>query len=49
VILYTLFAKACDPVVSALKVSGNYSDEQIIEMLVLTCLSGLRPTPSSIA
>jgi TetR/AcrR family transcriptional regulator of autoinduction and epiphytic fitness len=49
VILYTLFAKACDPVVSALKVSGNYSDEQIIEMLVRTCFSGLRPTPSSIA
>lgn len=49
VILYTLFAKACDPVVSVLKVSGNYSDEQIIELLVLTCFSGLRPTPSSIA
>ena len=49
VILYTLFAKACDPVVSALKVSGNYSDDQIIEMLVLTCFSGLRPVSSPTA
>jgi TetR/AcrR family transcriptional regulator, regulator of autoinduction and epiphytic fitness len=42
VVLYTLFARACDPVLSLLKVSANYSDEQIIEMLLTTCFDGLR-------
>ena len=41
VILYTLFARACDPVLSLLKTSGNHSDEQIIEMLLSTCFEGL--------
>jgi AcrR family transcriptional regulator len=40
-ILYTLFARACDPVLSLLKTSGNHSDEQIIEMLLSTCFDGL--------
>ena len=41
VVLYTLFAKACDPVLSLLKAGGNYSDEQIIQMLLRTCFAGL--------
>ena len=41
IILYTLFARACDPVLGLLKVSGNYGDEQIIEMLLSTCFDGL--------
>ncbi len=41
VMLYTLFARACDPVLSLLKASGNHSDEQIIEMLLSTCFDGL--------
>jgi TetR/AcrR family transcriptional regulator, regulator of autoinduction and epiphytic fitness len=41
VILYTLFARACDPVLGLLKVSGNYGDDQIIEMLLSTCFDGL--------
>ena len=41
VVLYTLFAKACDPVLSLLKAGGNYSDEQIIEMLLTACFRGL--------
>ena len=40
-ILYTLFARACDPVLSLLKASGNHSDEQVIEMLLSTCFDGL--------
>jgi TetR/AcrR family transcriptional regulator, regulator of autoinduction and epiphytic fitness len=46
VALYTLFARACDPVLGMLKASGAHSHEAIIEMLVSTCfdgLSGLRP------
>ena len=41
VILYTLFARACDPVLGLLKLSGQYTDEQIIAMLVSTCFDGL--------
>jgi TetR/AcrR family transcriptional regulator, regulator of autoinduction and epiphytic fitness len=41
VILYTLYARACDPVLGMLKVSGNHSNEQIIEMLLSTCFDGL--------
>ena len=41
VILYTLFARACDPVLGLLKVSGTHSDEQIIEMLLSTSFDGL--------
>ena len=41
IILYTLFARACDPVLSLLKVGRNYSDEQVIDMLLSTCFEGL--------
>jgi AcrR family transcriptional regulator len=41
VVLYTLFAKACDPVLGLLKAGGSYPDEQIIEMLLATCFRGL--------
>ena len=50
VILYTLFARACDPVLGLLKAGGNYSDEKIIELLLSTCFDGLvgssRPSPA---
>ncbi len=42
VVLYTLFARACDPVLGLLKVSAQYTDEQITEMLLATCFDGLR-------
>jgi AcrR family transcriptional regulator len=40
-VLYTLFARACDPVLGLLKLSGQHSDSQIIEMLLETCFGGL--------
>jgi TetR/AcrR family transcriptional regulator of autoinduction and epiphytic fitness len=40
-VLYTLYARACDPVLGVLKASGNYSDERIIDMLLQTCFGGL--------
>jgi TetR/AcrR family transcriptional regulator, regulator of autoinduction and epiphytic fitness len=42
VVLYTLFARACDPVLDLLKAGGQYSNEEIIEMLVSTCFEGLQ-------
>ena len=41
VILYTMFARACDPVLGVLKESANFSDEEIVEMLLSTCFDGL--------
>jgi TetR/AcrR family transcriptional regulator, regulator of autoinduction and epiphytic fitness len=41
VVLYTLFARACDPVLGFLKAGGQHSDEQIIEWVLSTCFDGL--------
>lgn len=40
-ILYTLFARACDPVLGLLKSSGQYTDAQILDWLIGTCFDGL--------
>ncbi|HET9978027.1 MAG TPA: helix-turn-helix domain-containing protein [Burkholderiaceae bacterium] len=40
-VLYTLFARACDPVLAFLKAGGAFSDEQIIEIVLSTCFDGL--------
>jgi AcrR family transcriptional regulator len=42
VILYTLYARACDPVLGLLKSGGQHRDEQIVEWLLSTCFDGLR-------
>jgi AcrR family transcriptional regulator len=41
-VLYTLYARACDPVLGFLKGSGLYSDAQIIELVLSSCFDGLR-------
>lgn len=41
VVLYTLFSRACDPVLSLLKAGGQYSDDEIIRHLLATCFHGL--------
>lgn len=41
VVLYTLYARACDPVLGFLKGTGQYSNEQIIDWVVQTCFDGL--------
>jgi AcrR family transcriptional regulator len=41
VVLYTLFARACDPVSDYLKLSGSYTDEEIVELVTATCFDGL--------
>lgn len=45
VMLYTLFARACDPVLSLLKAGGSYDDDRIVEMLLSTCFDGLCGRP----
>ena len=40
-VLYTLYARACDPVPEFLRASGAYSHEQIINLVLGTCFEGL--------
>ena len=40
-VLYTLFARACDPVLEFLKMGGQYSDAQILDLVMSTCFDGL--------
>ncbi len=40
-VLYTLFARACDPVLEFLRMGGQHSDEQILDMVMSTCFDGL--------
>jgi len=42
VVLYTIFARACDPVPAFLKATGQHSDAQIVEWVLSICLHGLR-------
>jgi TetR/AcrR family transcriptional regulator of autoinduction and epiphytic fitness len=44
VMLYTLFARACDPVLGVLK-AGGHPHEQIIDWVMATCFGGLLSRP----
>lgn len=41
VVLYTLYARACDPVLEFLKASELYTDAQILQMVEMSCFEGL--------
>ena len=41
VVLYTIYARACDPVPGFLKAGGRYADAQIVDLVLDTCFSGL--------
>ena len=40
-VLYILFARACDPVVGMLKASGQYTNDQILEWVTRTTFEGM--------
>jgi AcrR family transcriptional regulator len=40
-VLYTLYARACDPVLAFLRAGGSFSDEQVIDIVLGTCFEGL--------
>ena len=44
-ILYILFARACDPVVGMLKASGQYTHAQILEWVTTSTFDGLGARP----
>ena len=41
VVLYTLFARACDQVLATLKATGRFSNDQMIQWLMRSCFTGL--------
>lgn len=41
-VLYTLYARACDPVLPFLRAGGQFSDEQAVEIVLATCFDGLK-------
>ena len=44
-VLYTLYARACDPVPAVLKSGGRFSDEEVVDWVLRTCFSGLTSRP----
>lgn len=40
-VLYTLYARACDPVLEFMRIGGQHTDEKIVELVVSTCFEGL--------
>lgn len=40
-VLYTLYSRACDPVLEFMKAGGQYSDEEIVEWVMTSCFNGL--------
>lgn len=40
-VLYTLFARACDPVLEFLKMGEQHTEEQILDLVMSTCFDGL--------
>ncbi len=41
VVLYTLYARACDPVLEFLMMSGQHNNDEIVELVLSTCFDGL--------
>jgi AcrR family transcriptional regulator len=41
VVLYTLYARTCDPVLEFLQASGQYEDAQVVDLVLATCFDGL--------
>ncbi|MFN5028126.1 MAG: TetR family transcriptional regulator, partial [Burkholderiales bacterium] len=42
VVVYTLYARSCDPTLEFLQKAGGLKDEQIVEAMVQTTFGGLR-------
>lgn len=40
-VLYTMYARACDPVLEFLKMGGQHSDAEIVDLVLSTCFEGL--------
>lgn len=41
-VLYTLYARACDPVPAVLKSGGRFTDDEVVDWVITTCFCGLK-------
>ena len=41
VVLYTVYARACDPVLDYLRMADGYTDDEIVSLVMTTCFDGL--------
>ena len=42
VVLFTIYARSCDPTLDSLRMGDQYSEDQVIEFLMSTCFNGLQ-------
>ena len=42
VVLFTIYARSCDPTLDYLRMGEQYTDEQVIAFLITTCFGGLQ-------
>lgn len=42
VVLFTIYARSCDPTLDYLRMGEQYTDEQVISFLITTCFGGLQ-------
>jgi hypothetical protein len=40
-VLYTLYARACDPVLEFLKMGEQHTDAEIVDLVLSTCFEGI--------
>ncbi len=45
VVLYTLYARACDPVLEFLKMGEQFTDDEMVDLVTSTCFEGLATRP----
>jgi AcrR family transcriptional regulator len=45
-VLYTFYARSCDPTLDFLKAGGSMSDEEIVDEMVSACLDGIGASPA---
>ena len=41
VVLFTVYARSCDPTLDYLRMGDQYTDDQVIHFLLTTCFDGL--------
>jgi AcrR family transcriptional regulator len=46
VIMFTLYARTCDPALDYLRMTGKYTNQQVADYLVRVAFAGLRGTPT---
>lgn len=47
-VLYTFYARSCDPTLDFLKAAGSMSDAEIVDQMVRACLDGIGAPPRSV-